>query len=96
MFLVQPPVLSNSFGAGHAGVAYDVELMQQGWLEARGPDSAIFEQVTYTPEYRMLILSTRVTDVCDVLGVSHRCYKLCTYILFGVTSFYALSTPYKM
>lgn len=36
---------SNSFGAGHAGVAYDVELMQQGWLEAKGADSAIFEQV---------------------------------------------------
>lgn len=42
----QPPVASNSFGAGHAGVAYDVELMQQGWLEARGADSAIFEQVS--------------------------------------------------
>lgn len=36
---------SNSFGAGHAGVAYDVELMQQGWLEAKGEDSAIFDQV---------------------------------------------------
>lgn len=42
---VQPPVVSRSFGAGHAGVACDIELLQQGWLEARGADSAIYEQV---------------------------------------------------
>lgn len=41
----QAPIVSNSFGAGHAGVAYDLELMQQGWLEAKGEDSAIYDQV---------------------------------------------------
>lgn len=37
---------SKSFGAGHSGVAHDVELIQEGWLHLRGGDSAIYKQVT--------------------------------------------------
>lgn len=41
----QPPAGSKSFGAGHSGVAHDVELIQEGWLHLRGGDSAIYKQV---------------------------------------------------
>lgn len=44
---IQAPISSNSFGAGHAGVAMDVQLLQQGWLEARGADSVMYAEVRW-------------------------------------------------
>ncbi|CAM9362910.1 unnamed protein product, partial [Ectocarpus sp. 4 AP-2014] len=58
----EPPVESNSFGAGHAGVAYDVELMQQGWLEAKGADSAIFEQARGVVDEFLALYETHVLN----------------------------------
>lgn len=78
--LSQPPVASKSFGAGHAGVAHDIELMQQGWLEVRGADSIIYEQVcsrnlcgTYDEaDLRALSFGARIHSEC----VSLSCYTV--------------------
>lgn len=78
---IQAPVASNSFGAGHAGVAHDVELLQQGWLEARGADSAIYDQVRLLFWHtRAEILSSRARGETSH-AVSVCCFFLCTSIL---------------
>lgn len=50
----QPPAGSKSFGAGHSGVAHDVELIQEGWLHLRGVDSTIYKQVNLCAGCRAL------------------------------------------
>ncbi|CAM9794259.1 unnamed protein product, partial [Hapterophycus canaliculatus] len=69
----EPPVASNSFGAGHAGIAYDVELMQQGWLEARGADSAIFEQARGVVDEFLALYETHVLNPLMELDKDIKC-----------------------